>query len=208
MVKRNSTIPFNFACITENSVDINPEIIIIPLPKIPGITGWWYKPWVFSKEFPLAGTVLFLDLDIVVVKNIDNLWTYDPGKFCIIRDFARSSFKDWTKFNSSVFRLDTGKYTFVWDRLLKDLSQVKKMHGDQDWIFSQIKTDFSYWPHNWIQSYKWEIRTRNDLTIVDKKQIFKTTVDPTIKKETSILVFHGNPKPDAVSDPIVVKNWQ
>lgn len=208
MVKRNCSIPFNFACITENPAGINSNIKIIPLPKNLKIEGWWYKPWVFSKDFPLTGTILFLDLDIVLIKNIDNLWNYEPDKFCIIRDFARLKYKDWPRFNSSVFRFNTGKYQFVWDNLIKDLSQTKKMHGDQDWIYSQIKDDFVYWPEQWICSYKWEIRSREDLTVINKKYIFKNVINPIIKDQTNILVFHGDPKPNIVNDPIIVKNWR
>lgn len=208
MVKRNSTVPFNFACVTENPLGIDPAIEIVALPKHHGIEGWWYKPWLFSREFPLTGQILFLDLDLVIVKNIDNLWAHALGKFCIIRDFTRASYKDWVKFNSSVFRFESKKYSFVWDNLVKDLSQTKKMHGDQDWIYSQIKTDFAYWPDEWIRSYKWEIRNREDLAVINKKHTFKTVLNPKIKEQTSILVFHGNPKPDTVDDPIIVKNWQ
>lgn len=208
MVKRNSSVPFNFVCVTENPAHVNPDIKIISLPKYPGIQGWWYKPWIFSDEFPLRGTILFLDLDIVIVKSIDNLWSYDPKKFCIIRDFARSSFKDWSRFNSSVFRFDSGKYSYVWDNLLKDIGKIKTLHGDQDWIYSQIKSNFSFWPDDWIQSYKWEVRTRSDLTVVDKKFIFKNTLNPRLDPQTSILVFHGHPKPDVVNDPVVLENWR
>lgn len=208
MAKRNLIVPFNFACITEDPQRIDPSIKIIPIPKYSKIQGWWYKPWVFSREFPLKGTILFLDLDLVIIKNIDNLWTHEPRKFCIIRDFARSAHKEWNKFNSSVFRFESGQYNFVWDNLVKDLSQTKKMHGDQDWIYNQIKSNYAFWPDEWIQSYKWEIRTRTELMVANSKHVFKKIIDPVIQNSTSILVFHGNPKPDMVKDPVIVKNWR
>ncbi len=88
MTTRHSSVPFKFACITENADGLDPNITVIPIPKY-SVSGWWYKPWVFSSELPINGTILFLDLDIVVIKNIDSLWDFQPGKFCIIRDFNR-----------------------------------------------------------------------------------------------------------------------
>mgnify|MGYP000246351748 CR=1 FL=1 len=208
MTKRHSTVPFGFACITEDPIGLHPDITHIQLPFIPALSGWWYKPWVFSNDLPLAGTIMFMDLDIVIVQNIDELWTYQPERFCIIRDFNRSTVKDWAKFNSSIFKFRKGDYKFVWDNLQLDFKQTSKMHGDQDWIFSQIKNNYAYWPDEWIMSYKWEIRDRNDIVKMNNKRVFKNTVEPTIDARTKILVFHGEPKPEDVQDPVVVQNWK
>ena len=207
MVQRHCTIPFKFACITENSQGINPNIHIIPTPKAK-LSGWWYKTWVFSNDIPLSGTLLFFDLDIVIVKNIDNLWSYNQGSFCIIRDFNRVHINNFNKFNSSVFRLEKGSLPYVWENLSKDWRQSTTMHGDQDWIFRQVKTNYKFWPEEWIQSYKWEIRSRTDIIIENNKRKFKDIINPKIKPETSILVFHGDPKPEEVKDPIIVDNWK
>ena len=48
MVSRNLTIPFNFACFTENGAGIKSGIEIHPLPAIPDVKGWWYKPMFFN----------------------------------------------------------------------------------------------------------------------------------------------------------------
>lgn len=207
MCKRHITVPFNFACITENSTGIDPSIKIIPVPQI-AVAGWWYKPWVFSDEIPIDGTILFLDLDIVIINNIDMVWTYQPEKFCIIRDFNRSTIKEWNKFNSSIFKFQKGNFSFVWDNFIKDTSVTKRLHGDQDWIFNQVKRNFSFWPDEWMQSYKWEIRNRQDIIKVGIKRQFKDVANPKIDPRTKILVFHGDPKPDEVRDPIVVDNWR
>ncbi len=208
MTKRHSTMPFNFACITENAHGLDPNIKIIPLPQDNKLSGWWYKPYVFSTEIPIDGTILFLDLDLVIVRNFDYLWTYEPEKFCIIRDFARSRVKHWHKFNSSVFRLEKGQHAHVWNNLISDYSPVKKMHGDQDWIYNQITKNFSFWPDQWIQSYRWEVRSKSELVGVNSGRRFSTVKNPKVDYETSILVFHGDPKPSEVKDPIIIDNWR
>lgn len=207
MVKRHNTQPINFVCITEDSKDLNPAIQVMPLPQAE-LTGWWYKPYLFSSTFPISGTLLFLDLDIVIVRNMDNFWTHSPGKFCVIRDFNRSIFPDWKKFNSSVFRLEAHSNPSVWTNLIHNLTVTKRMHGDQDWMFDQIKTNFDFWPDNWCQSYKWEIRNRNELSGAGNSKLFKSIVEPKVKEDTAILVFHGTPKPEQVKDPIIIDNWR
>lgn len=208
MVNRHCTQPFGFACITEDASHIDPRIKVIPLPNVSGIQGWWYKPWVLSNELPLEGTIIFLDLDIVIIDNIDGLWSYNPDKFCIIRDFNRSTIKDWNKFNSSIFKFEKGSYHSVWQNLINDLNIVRRLHGDQDWLYSQIRNNFKFWPDEWIQSYKWEVRSRNDVVKIGLKRQFKDVANPKIDPRTKILVFHGDPKPEEVKDPIVVDNWQ
>ena len=41
--------------------------------------------------------MLYLDLDVIVFENIDKLFTYAPGHFCIIRDFNRKNLPNWQK---------------------------------------------------------------------------------------------------------------
>jgi len=209
MVKRHTTGDIGFFCITENPVGLDPDIKIIQIPEVKGLQGWWYKPFVFSKDLPINGKILFLDLDVVIIKNIDCFFEYSPSKFCIIRDFTRAMNSAWNRYNSSVFRLDSGTLPHVWDNLIRDISITKRLHGDQDWIFETVKENFQFWPDEWCQSYKWEIRNRNEIVGVGRQRNFSTIQhEPKIKTETRILVFHGDPKPEQVKDPIVIDNWR
>jgi hypothetical protein len=205
MVQRHCTIPYQFACITENPIGINPNIKIISLPNHT-LSGWWYKPWVFSKDFPLHGEIVFMDLDIVIIDNINFLWEYSPSSpFIIIKDFIKSSIPTWNKFNSSIYRFKTGVYHYVWDNLIKNINQIRNYRGDQEWLDDQIKNGFEYWPDDLIMSYKWEVRDRSELVRVGNILRFKTVSD--ITPSAPILVFHGDPKPDSILDKIIVNNW-
>jgi len=207
MVKRHLTLPYEFVCFTDDPDGIDYDIRIEPLPSLP-VTGWWFKPYFFNPELVLTGTILFLDLDIIVFKNIDYLFTYNPGKFCIIRDFNRHYIKNYNKFNSSVFRLNTGDHPIVYNEFIKNAKSLStRFRGDQDWIRHCVTTDFSYWPDDWIQSYKWEMRGRDKLIKTNGKQNFKVSEYPTILKETSIAVFHGEPNPHDCIDKWCKRNW-
>lgn len=209
MVRRHTTSDVGFYCITENPEGLDTHINVIPLPTYKNLEGWWYKPFVFSKDFPVKGKLLFLDLDVVIIKNIDSFFSHSDSKFCIIRDFTRSMVPNWDKYNSSVFRLDSGSLDHVWSSLIKDTSVTRRLHGDQDWIYEKVKDNVEFWPDMWCQSYKWEIRSRAELVGSGRQKTFATVLDkPKIKSDTKILVFHGDPKPEQVKDPIVVDNWR
>lgn len=210
MVKRNLTVPFEFVCYTENSQDINSEIRIEPLSLISGVQGWWYKPMFFNPKLGLNGTILFFDLDVVIFRNIDHLFTYEPGKFCIIRDFNRHVIRNYNKFNSSIFRLNTGQHSAVYTDFIKSPNiPIRQYHGDQDWIRATVKDgDYAYWPDEWIQSYKWEMRGRPRYDRKPRGQRdFEVNGDPVVKSTTSVAVFHGDPNPHNCKDPWVVDNW-
>lgn len=200
MVKRHSTVDFDFACITEDPQGLLQGIIHIPLPSY-RLHGWWFKPWVFSKEFPITGTILFMDLDIVINNNIDELWDYHAGEFCIIKDFSILN----PKINSSVFRFEAGQYHHVWDNLINDYTQLSNYHGDQDWIHDQIY-NYVLWEDSWIVSYKWQVRSRDELERTEGGQRFKTVHDG-ITSNAKIFVFHGDPKPHLVQDYIIRTQW-
>lgn len=209
MTERHMNTKHGFACITENPTGLNNNIEVLPLPKAK-LSGWWYKPYLFSKDFPLNGDLLFFDLDLVIIKNIDSLWNYEPDKFCIIQDFNRTYIPNYHKMNSSVFRLHKGQFPHVWDNLTADWKQTSKMHGDQDWIYNQMfqNPKYMFWPDKWIRSYKWEIRDKNDVVRnPNNKRVFREKTNPYIDPETSILVFHGEPKPIDVEDTVIVDNW-
>lgn len=209
MVERNLTLPYEFVCFTENPVGINPNIRIESLPKLP-VKGWWYKLMCFDPNFALKGNILFLDLDLIVFQNIDSLFTYSHHQFCVIRDFNRTLIKNYSNINSSVFRLTTGDCANVYNNFIKDINSVtRRFRGDQEWIYSQTRGKYVYWPDTWIQSYKWEMRDRADLIKgADGKRNFVKQATPSILPDAKIAVFHGEPNPADCKDQWVLDNWR
>jgi hypothetical protein len=208
MVTRNLTIPFNFACFTENGAGIKSGIEIRPLPAIPDVKGWWYKPMFFNPGLGIKGTILYIDLDVIIFKNMDKLFTYNPGQFCVIRDFNRVVHSNWNRMNSSVVRFETGQHSQVYEKFMENpKSHSARYHGDQDWLFANVKSDFCFWPDEWIQSYKWEMRGKPEMSRVTGKRNFATPGTPKILSETCMAVFHGDPNPKDSIDPWCADNW-
>jgi hypothetical protein len=209
MVKRNTTVPYEFHCITDDPKGLDPHIKVIPLPNDPWIKTWWSKLWMFGGHFPLQGNILFFDLDLIVFRNIDNLFTYDPDKFMIIRDFNRCRVPDWKLSNSSVMRWKAGTLNYLWDEFVANPGKImQNNHGDQDWITKRAKNDINHWPDDWIRSYKWEMIGMKDTKLLSKdgRKFFRTPA--VVKEENRVAVFHGEPKPFNCADEWVVQNWK
>jgi len=208
MVRKHCTVDYEFVCFTENKQGLNKDINVLPLPKL-RTQGWWFKPMFLGSELGIQGTLLFLDLDVIVFNNINKLFKYEPDKFLICRDFNRSIRHKWDRMNSSVFRVPIGKYDKKWQQFKNGLQhETTKHRGDQDWMFANIR-DHKFWPDDWIQSYKWEMRDRRDLKIDTHTRKRNFTVDspPNIKKDTCIAVFHGDPNPGDANDSWVKAHW-
>ncbi len=209
MVARHTTVPYQFNCLTDDPNGIDPDVNIISLPKEPGIVTWWSKLWMFSPDMPLKGNILFFDLDVVIFDNIDQLFTYNTGKFNIIRDFNRCRIPDWKQSNSSVMRWETGTMDYLWNDFRADVNKIMgRNHGDQDWIMKSAKEDINWWPDEWIRSYKWEMVGFKDTKLLNKegKKYFRTPAK--VQPGNRVAVFHGQPNPMECADEWVIRNWK
>ena len=144
----------------------------------------------------------------LIANNIDKLFTYHPNHWCTIRDFTRCMRPGWQKYNSSVVRFQTGQLDHVWTDFKADFRNImKRMHGDQDWLFERDKSAM-LWPDSWIQSWKWEVRKDKQLAPGLKgARKLKTIENVTPRVECAVCVFHGDPNPHLCEDPWVRENW-
>jgi hypothetical protein len=210
MVKRNCTLDIEFVCLTDNPKDINSNVKIIKLPA--GIAGWWCKPYIFSNDLPLKGTILYMDLDVVIADNIDGLFTFGDNKWCTIRDFTRKMRPTWPKYNSSVIKFKSGQLDYLWKNFKKNQQSIQKtFYGDQDWLYDATHEDnpAQLYPDNWIQSWKWEVRQTRDLkyNMPRGQRQLRTIEHCEPPAGCCICVFHGDPNPENCEDPWVVKHW-
>ena len=209
MVSRHLTIPFDFFCFTEDTKNLNSNIKIKPLPDGYNINGWWWKPYIFKEgHFPDSDTILFFDLDMVIVNNLNNLATYLPDQFVGLEDVGRVFRKHPQKLGSAVLKWPANKYSNIWNLIEADPKITSRFRGDQDWIWSLHKDNIQFFPEEWIRSYKWEIRSKSELVHNGSKYVFRDIKNPVINPATSVLAFHGTPNPEDVQDPIIVDNWR
>lgn len=194
MVKRNLSLPFEFVCFTDDNKNLNTEITTKPLID-PTLKGWWGKVSYFKKPlFDFKGVALCLDLDIVIVDNIDQLFTYHPErKFCIMKDRDSRNgnnttvMRFWINHHPDIYNdLNLQHYEHctgvVGEKLLRN-----RYWGDQVWITEKRPKALNY-PPEWVKSYKWDC--------LDKQKNFF------VPRNCKIISFHGKPNPHEVKSKI------
>ena len=210
MCKRWCSLDFKFVCLTDNADQLNSDIIVLPIPS--GLSGWWCKPYMYNKDLPIQGTILYMDLDVVLSANIDKLITYQPNHWCTIRDFTRAMRPKWPRYNSSIIRFKTGELDFVWDNYIKNPVAIQRQFfGDQDYLYDATykKKGAMLYPDSWVQSWKWEVRKSRLLELNKAKgtRKFQVVEDVVPRVECCVCVFHGDPNPHNCEDPWVKENW-
>jgi len=170
--------------------------------------AWWYKMQLFDPA-QHAGPLLYFDLDTVIVRNIDWIWQQPTSYFWAVRDFKYLWRSASTGLNSSVMWWDTARYAHVWHEFLQqNLSNIMhRYHGDQDYISASIaENQRRMFDVDQIQSWRWQC--------VDggynfgKRRHHAPGSGTRISDTASVLIFHGNPKPDQVQDPVVLEHWR
>lgn len=170
--------------------------------------SWWYKMQLFNPEH-YAGPLLYFDLDVVVTGNLNWLYQTSPVDFWAVRDFKHLWRPTFYGINSSVMYWDTVKYAHIWEKFKQqDLAHtMRKYHGDQDYITEAVPLkERKFFDTNRVQSWRWQcfdggydFRKRKHQSPGTGTQLLSTT---------NIMIFHGNPKPEQITDLVIQQHWR
>jgi hypothetical protein len=178
MISRHISVPFDFACFTDDSRGIAEGIKVFPLPY--DAPGWWGKMGLYMPSVPGISTdrLLFLDLDVVITESLDEIINW-PSEHAMARDWPE---KQWPASdprskipNSSVILLKIGSRAKIWDAFKK--AGFPCIGGDQDWVYENFGGSFDLFPDRFIQSYKLH------------------NLQERFSSDCRIVMFHGRPKP-------------
>lgn len=160
-----------------------PGIEVRALPET-DIRGWYNKNQLFMGNIvPDGDRIVYFDLDTVIVGSLDDIAAYD-GDFAILRDFYRPN-----GLQSSVMLWEAGTCNYIWNQYAK-AGCPEVFGGDQAWIEEVVSAPVilqAEFPHKFV-SYKKDAR-------------FGIPVD------SSVVVFHGNPRPHE-AEGWVEKVWK
>lgn len=186
MVARNLTVPHRFICFTDKPV---PDVTCMR-PESP-FPGWWGKLMFFRPDLPIEGPMLYIDLDMVIVANIDDLVTY-PAEFATIAQWKNLK-KRYSgkliiqKYNTSVMLFNSpGCRPRMWAESDPELRE--RFRGDQD-LLAYFYADEATFPPQWFEAYE----------NVSKQD------GPAPKTKITIHNVHDNHKVENV--PWVKKHW-
>ncbi len=138
--------PFQFVCLSDRPHLVPPPAVAIPVEKLPGFAPWT-KLELFNPARAWPGRVLYLDLDVLVVRPLAAVVdararfaiTHDPSPPARPRrvdTFGRAIVR---KFNSSVMAWDGGTQTDLYTDWTPDVAA--RLSGDQDWIGERRRAD-------------------------------------------------------------------
>ena len=165
MVKRNTSYDIDFYCFTEDSLGLDESIIVKPLPILNTIEGYEHI-FSYTKEAGLCDDnlgglngqrVFFLDLDMVAISNLDDLFDYPVAdKFYIINDWH-------TKGNNvgqaSCYSWVVGTLGSIKKDYESDPKAVLEKFGSaaQEYLSFKVIEKFgklNFWPADWFCSFK------------------------------------------------------
>ena len=121
-IKKHTKRKTKLYCFTDNTANIDRNIICKPLPKIYLPENISNTPWrkMSLWQYPLydlKGDVLFLDLDLVITGNLDRFFDYKPGNYCVI--------ENWTQIGKNILILVVLDFLLV--NTLKFMIILKKI---------------------------------------------------------------------------------
>lgn len=195
MTKRNLTVPFDFICLTENSQNFLKQIKVINLEDR-SIKGWWNKCLLFKPGL-LSGSCLYLDLDMIILKNIDEFIIQNQYLNILCNPISVNG-KNYYNINSSMlfWNTDNKKLHNIWfqyseNKMFYDAHKpsTNEIYGDQKVILeSNVKYKFFS---------------------TDKIRYFKLLKkEDTLDANISIIVCKGKKQKDNKSNFFVRNYWK
>lgn len=162
----------------------------VPVPGVPRLElkrdwpGWWAKMELFDPE--LSRDILYFDLDTVVLGDVGAL---EVGRTTLLRDWNRPAL-----FGSGLMYIEHGDKERVWraftqnPRAAMASCRTRLRWGDQGFLQPHLK-DAARWQDllpGLVQSYKVDVAGRK-------------------QTPSSIICFHGKPRPWACNLPWIPK---
>ena len=199
--RKNLNSTFRFICLTDNANNLNKGVEALPIPEI-GCTpemwahGAWPKLAVFASKIgnESSGRVLFIDLDSVICGDLEPFFTH-PSDFLAIDTGenwrpGRQPGGERALLGTGVFAFNLGSQVQILEKFQQD-PQRAFLEADIEQVWVQKYAEgIDYWPKNWVISFKRWLRRPIGL------DAFMQPKKPPLN--TSIVAFHGEPRPAAL----------
>ena len=111
--------------------------------------------------------------------------------------------------NSSMLWFNVDRFAWIWDKFSQvDLkATIKSYPGDQDYLGAVLDVNQRRFADDFrFESFRWQCLD-GGYDFARRKHL-KPGTGVKIQPDTSVVVFHGNPKPAQVHDPVIQQLWQ
>lgn len=211
MLCRNLNSEVRMHVYTEHDRSVPPHMVKHILEDW-GISGpkrsWWYKMQLFNPAH-FAGNMLYFDLDVVIADNLDWIPELSTDYLWTIRDFKYLQRRDTVTMNSSMMWFNVDRFAWIWNKFSQAdfKNTIKSYYGDQDYLGAVLDVNQRRFADDFrFESFRWQCLDGGyDFA---KRKHFKPNSGVKIQPGTSVVVFHGNPKPAQVHDPVIQQLWQ
>jgi hypothetical protein len=211
MLNRNITSGIRLHVYTEPNRVVPAHMIKHDLEDF-GVLGprraWWHKMQLFNPAHH-SGPMLYFDLDTVIVDNIDWICNLPLTYFWTVRDFKQLWRPSHCGMNSSIMWWDTRQFGKIWSQFKSQtLNEVMRRYpGDQDYLNVLIPDpERRFFDQDRIKSWRWQCQDGG--YDFHTRQHHTPGTGTAYTKKTSVLIFHGRPKPDQVTDPVIQQHWR
>lgn len=164
-LKRNSTIPFEFICLSDTDVEAD---VVLPYNHHSNIKKHWHKLKFFSSQFANqqpGDEIVIMDIDQVITGNVDDLIGHT------VSDNELITYGQWWEnklgINGGFYKFKSGSLNFVWDdfalnpeywqlHFYENGTVHKKYYGEQNyvkWKILEHKAKLTKTPPQWIAKY-------------------------------------------------------
>jgi hypothetical protein len=158
-VSRNVTSPFTFTCFCDDPEGIRSEVRTEPLPELDvempkGSQGIWPKARLWGARLgDLEGPVLFMDLDMVVVGNLDGFFEEGEPEDVILARNENTPFERLGQ--TSIFRFPVGKLLPLQQRFRADPQGIADEYRfEQRFVTRNAPGGIRFWPAGWVRHFR------------------------------------------------------
>ena len=165
-LKKNSTIPFEFICLSDTS-DIEADVIL-PYNHYSNIKKHWHKLKFFSPQFggqKPDDDIIIMDIDQVIVGNVDELLGHP------VEENELVSYGQWwdnnLRLNGGFYKFKSGSLKKIWNdfALNPEFWQLNyynkgivhhKYYGEQNYVNWKVKENnikLTTTPKEWLVKY-------------------------------------------------------
>jgi len=188
MVSRNSTVPYEFVCLTDLDIDLS-ICKSVKLQKSYG--GWWSKVEIFRPELVVSSFVIYFDLDTVILKNIDDFLTYEYHMMALRPWNVKNQAAGMAASGMMAWQND-GAFSFIFEQFKYE--NIKNFSGGDQHYISEILLDNGESVDYFQELFK---------GIYSYKRNCKRGLPPNAR----IICFHGKPRPHQLKLKWVKENW-
>ena len=221
-LKRNSTIPFEFVCLSDTDVEAD---VILPFNHHSHIKKHWHKLKYFSPQFANqqpGDDIIIMDIDQIITSNVDDLLGYPVQENELVS--YGQCWQNNLNLQGGFYKFKSGSLKQIWDdfSLNPEYWQMHyynkgdvhyKYYGEQnyvDWKVQEHNIKLTNTPKEWLGKYTNDLKENIELNKIYSKECnteYMILDEP--HKYIKVLHFTGPGKTiHEHNQPFIKENWK